>query len=157
MIYRKSRPETHLLELITWGVCQWIINASLTCVCGLDGSSWIMDCYSWLSIQTGRDDGKVALTAHFCLHFSLSLFFSVWSAELVTLSLEEDSLAAYAHGVSQRTPTSALWQPGIAEIWWKRSHGWCKRWLCCVVMMCHTVTYMSDVNYLSQGEKESYI
>lgn len=43
---------------------------------------------------------------------SLSLFLSVWSAELVTLSLEEDSLAAYAHGVSQRTPTSALWQPG---------------------------------------------
>jgi len=35
-----------------------------------------MDCYSWLSIQTGRNDGKVALTAHFCLHFSLSLSLS---------------------------------------------------------------------------------
>jgi len=88
------------------------------------------------------------LTAHFCLHFSLSLFLSVWSAELVTLSLEENSLAAYAHGVSQRTPTSAPWWPGIAEIRRKRSQGWCKRWL---VMMCHTV---SNVNYLSQ---ESYI
>lgn len=27
----------------------------------------------------------------------------------------------------------------------------------CVVMMCHTVTYMRYVNNLSQGEKESHI
>lgn len=64
-----------------------------------------MDCYSWLSIQTGRNDGKVALTAHSVYSFfSLSyLLFDLHCSSL--LILEKESLAgtvAYAHGISQR-------------------------------------------------------